>query len=429
MGLRTLLMGIAWLALPVLSLPVHAAQAPSAQEAIECQHEADDELFLEYTVMAIGRDEADLYAELMGFDALQRDTAKRLYRSYLERYREAAWAFKDTFDKWEDGVMSGKLTEDDDTRLWVDSLRLLNQEVELGDRYIGDLGGLALDETQRVGHERAVRARRRGMADGLLRVRSRGKVVDLLMLARSMDPPIGLVVETSAEPATTAVLLEYEQGMAGISKQSVENALIESRSSTEARFLEDGKKKEDAWERGDRADEQLNRLFLELTATTERYVRLVKSTLREERGREWDMAYKRAFWPKIYAPSDVEKAYDAAMALPDLTDEQRSHIEAARDHYKREAAGANHRWASAKQALQEASNEEDVTDYDDEDHDEMVDRLLEAEKEAEAAKTQRRALDARFVDRILTVMTPEQREAMPSGGIDVDAAIREMGGG
>ncbi|CAK9073105.1 Uncharacterized protein SCF082_LOCUS35861, partial [Durusdinium trenchii] len=136
---------------------------------------------------------------------------------------------------------------------------------------------------------------------------------------------------------------------------------------------------------------------------------------------DWDLAYKKARWPQVYAPGEFHRTHDAALGLQGLTDDQRGAIEAAMSQYVREAEPANKKWIDAI-AEREEANREIGGEWTQEKWE-----AYEATREAvQQARTDRSELDDRFVERVLAVLTPEQREALPTNagsGVDADEDV------
>lgn len=405
----------------VVALPMApvAAMAQEAEELVE-----EDETLQEMMILSIDRSSATYFLDLMNFDDFQRDLAMELYREYFDQYRSAAVTTRDVMLRFEESMEEGDFDYENFEEVMRQTMTIvlgfLDRAISLGDQFVGDLGDLAVDESQRAGHQRVIYARQRGLAVSMSTMNGGDEgLVDLVSIGRDLDPP--LLATDGGGPAEQA-MFEYERELGTTCGPMVDRALEGLREMLESISTGD---------ENDRMEESLERdmeaLVDRFEGINDRYARRVQAALPDARRGEWDNAYKKARWPEVYAAGDVHRTRDAALELEGLTDEQRETITATMEHYAREAEGANQRWISAVQDLDEARRDlgEDSTPDDWEAYQDKN----QAVRDARAA---REALDERFAERIVQVLTPEQREAMPSvggGDVDVDAVIRELGGG
>jgi len=114
---------------------------------------------------------------------------------------------------------------------------------------------------------------------------------------------------------------------------------------------------------------------------------------------KWDLEVKRRTWPTVYRASKAERQIEAAGKLDDLNSEQQENLAAIRESYQREAAPMNERWAKAIDE-QQAEGQQGWWGWGGE------------STEADEVEKEREELDERFVERVLSVLTPEQIERM-----------------
>lgn len=403
--------------------------AQEAEARAEAQADEDDEMLQEMMVFSIPRESANFYADLMDLDELQREVALEMHREYFGSYRDAAVKMRDVVRSIEESMTDGETDWEKVEAMMADMMKVavgfIERSVNLGNQYVDDLGALAATEAQQAGHQRVVRTRAREMAVAMSSMNGGldSGMIDLVAIGRGMDPPV-LPAENATGDAAAAqqALYEYEVELGEQSAAFVERALTAFREMAKA--MSEGS--EDAMLES-RFEDELEAMAKGISAVNERYARRVHAMLPNELRDAWDAAYKQARWPEVYAPGDVDRAYDAALALSDLTEDQRGAIEATMSQYVREVEPANKAWIDAvtdldeaRQALGEDSDQDDWMAY-------------QAKNEAvQQRRSDRMALDERFVERVLAVLTPEQQEAMPDaagGAVDADAVIREMGGG
>lgn len=400
-------------------LPVGPAVA-MAQEVQGADQDEDDEQLKQMMVLSIDRGSAGSYADLMGLDDLQRELAMEMYRDYYEQYRNVAVTTRDVMERAQEAAGGDP---DEMMERMRDSMRVvlafLDRSVELGEQYVADLGALALDDAQTEGHRRVVRARQRELAVSLVGVDAGPGAVDLVRIARGLEPP--LRPGEDAGPAGEA-LLAYERELDRVCAPFARRTIDRYRQQIRT-FMEG----EADGELENEMQDAIVEMAATLNAAADRHAGMVRRALPEERQGEWDLAVNRARWPVVYAPGGVHRTHDAAMALDDLSADQRENIADAMAHYTREANPINKRWIAAMgraQAARSAMRREWSED--------LWADLQAKDRAAKDAQADREALDNRFAQRILQNLTETQRRAMPareSDGIDADAVLREMGGG
>lgn len=402
------------------------AQTPEEQSTEALEQEADPTL-REIMALRIPRDSAGYYADLMGFDDLQREAVDELYRTYAQQYREAALVMRDMVKKRDEmfadaGADAAKM-EEAMGQIMRAGLAFLQRTVDLGEQYVADVGALAMDDWQREAHRRVEHAFDRDLALGFSSMEGGSgdqAVIDLIRLGRHLDPQL-LPQPESDSPAHEA-LYAYEMELAGICGPHVDTMLDNFRAMAKA--IGEGEIDERL---GQTFQEGIVAFFDRVDAVNERYVRRVGDALPDEHREAWSLAYKRARWPEVYAPTMVHHTRDAALGLDDLSREQRSVIDAAFEQYARESEASNKRWIDAMREHEEARRAIG-SDW----NQERWEHFQARQQAINDARESRHALDQRFADRIRSALTPEQLERMPeaaSPGVDADEVIRSMGGG
>lgn len=419
-GALVLLVGM-----PIGASTAHA-QTPEEQVAEVLEQEEDPNL-QELMALRIPRESAGYYADLMGFDDLQREAVDELYRTYVEQYREAALIMRDVAQQRDEMITEAGTDMDKMEEAMGEIMRaglaFLQRTVDLGEQYVADLGALAMDDQQREAHRRVEHAFDRDLALGFSTMEggSGGQgAIDLIRLGRRLDPPV-LPQPESDSPAQEA-LYAYEMELAGVCGPHVDTMLENFRAMAKA--IGEGEIDERL---GETFQEDMVTFFDRVNVANERYVRRVGDALPEERREEWSLAYKRARWPEVYAPTNVHRTRDAALGLDDLSDDQHGAIDAAFQQYARECEASNKRWIDAMRELEE-TRRSIGGDW----NQELFEQFQARQQAINEARESRYALDQRFADRIRSALTPEQLERMPeaaSDGVDADEVIRRMGGG
>lgn len=141
-----------------------------------------------------------------------------------------------------------------------------------------------------------------------------------------------------------------------------------------------------------------------------RHARQIASQLPEQRRSAFEDALKRASFPRVYRPSRVMQALDAAAKFDDLEPAQRDAIKALADSYGRDLGSANERWVAAIQE-QEAKPREGAMALP------GGGMVMMGEDEADSPEAQarkaRRELDDRARERLHAILNAAQRDRLP----------------
>ncbi|MEO1277754.1 MAG: hypothetical protein AAFV77_02225 [Planctomycetota bacterium] len=367
--------------------------------------------------MAVSRESVDTYADLLGFDDVQRDTAKMLHSDYLDKFKSANDTFTDAMQKiQEEAGQSGD---------WQKMMRpmgtimvgFFDRLEELEETFFSDMKMLAMEPAQEAAFVRVERARRRetvGMAGQMATIS--GATIDLHDIARE--------VEVSGNEAARDALLAYEAEIDQINTRLIDRAFGFMRDNLERMKNMDDDEENMGWnaeamEKMQEAMSDMRDLGSQGKSINARYARQIMQLLPAERQSDWDREVKRRTWPTVYRDSSVERQMDAAEKLDSLSTEQRENLAAIRDSYQREATPMNERWAKAIDEVQ-ASEDGNWWGWGGED------------TEADEIEKEREELDERFVERVRALLTAEQLDEMPDvggSGFDADAVLRQFGGG
>lgn len=409
-------------------LAVTSLHASDGQDGDADQAE-DDEMMAQVMILAIGRDAARMYADLMDLDDTQREIAMDMHREYMANYRSAATAMRDAMEKMEEAFF-----EEDQEKaaammrdLGKVVMGFYQRTVTLADRYVEDLGALAFDGAQQEAHERVVRARVRHEALALLSSNGSGEVIDLLALSQRLEEPLDLNAGEDEGAEAARALLDYERELHANCQRVIEKFIESIKVQFDAMSSMDD---EAGWEASMEIESQLEKMSGQLEEITDRYSRRVQQSLSPELAGQWERAVLEARYPQVYAKGDFERTLDVVLGLDDLTQDQRASIDAARDAWRREVETANARWVSAIDEYQRLTRS-----WPESEDPEVMSKHWEdyqkADEENTAAAEARSELDERFIDRVRKILTPAQQAKLPKeeGGVDVDEVLRQMGGG
>ena len=366
--------------------------------------------------MAVGRESVDTYADLLGFDDVQRDTAKMLHSDYLDQFKSANDTFTEAMQKiQEEAGQSGDLQKMMKPMGTI-MTGFFDRLEELEDTFFSDLKMLAMEPAQEEAFVRVERARRRetvGMAGQMVTIS--GATIDLHEIARE--------VEVSGNAAAGEALLAYEAEIDPINARLIDAAFgfMDDQLERMKKMGDDesGGWNAEAMEKMQEAMSDMRDLGEQGKNINARYARQIMQLLPAERQSEWDREVKRRTWPTVYRDSSAERQMEAAEKLDSLSSEQRENLATIRDSYAREAKPMNERWAKAIDEGQ-ANSEGGWWGWSNDD------------SEADEIEKEREELDERFVERVRSLLTVEQLEDMPDvggSGFDADAVLRQFGGG
>ena len=361
--------------------------------------------------LSISRESVDRYAEMLGFDDVQRETALMMHREYLDQFKEAGDALMDAMRKLQE--------EAGRTRDWEAMMKpmgkimsgWMDRSDELERQFFSDLRMLAVEPSQEEAFVRVERAHRReqiGVWGQMITVS--GGTIDLYDVARKL--------EVSGNTDASAALLAYEAEIDTVYKRAIDSVTAMTKDQLK-RMQEGFEWDQETIERMQESMSDMRDLGKQAKAINARYARQIMQVLPQERQAAWDREVKERTWPTVYRLSKAERQLEAAGKLEDLTDTQKESLEAIQQSYQREAAPINERWAKA---IDDQAESDDGNWWG----------WGRDNSEVEAIEEERSDLDERFVERVRSVLTPEQIEAMPEvgeSGFDADEVLRQFGGG
>lgn len=154
-----------------------------------------------------------------------------------------------------------------------------------------------------------------------------------------------------------------------------------------------------------RALERGREASMRVREVNRRYARQIENLLPDDARERFAEQVRRESFPMIYRPSFASRVVDAAAAFDDLDDNQRAAISSIRDSFARESASLNRQLEQAT-----VKQEETLTVQD------MMSRGFRGgggSDEMEALRDKRRELESSTVDKIRSILSPEQAERLP----------------
>lgn len=150
--------------------------------------------------------------------------------------------------------------------------------------------------------------------------------------------------------------------------------------------------------------------------------RKIEALLTEEGREQFREQFNMRAYPRVYRKGVSQKLYDAAMKLPDLTTEQREEIKQSKAQYEREAEPINQAWAKA---IDDAESKGGGT------FGLMMSGFGGGSDPALGdARKARRAVDKAAQERLMDLLTEDQKKQLPSeDSLREDPWQAMMGGG
>ncbi|MBL8763670.1 MAG: hypothetical protein JNM07_05325 [Phycisphaerae bacterium] len=333
------------------------------------------------------------YGEILGLDKDQQDAIAQLFEGYLAAYKANATGMEKAFQ-----AANEKVQESGDFKSMGAEMRKIGKEwmgkmSALDDGFMGDVKSLLTDEQlERWPVLERFRRREQGLRGGVVA----GSGLDVLETVRALESGL----ETS--PGVKDSLAAYEAEIDGILREneSLGRRLLDSDTlDFDPTNLEASLKK---------MEEQMKKVKDHSRAVRDvnrKHARLVSSTLPENVRPRFDEEVRKRWFPSVYRTSGVDRALDAAEGLSDLTPDQKQQLKAVRQGYAQNRGPLDKSWAEAI----ERSDERDDSPFQisfGEDPTKKPDPLREARKA-------RRELDEQTKQRVLAVLTPDQKGRMP----------------
>ncbi len=278
----------------------------------------------------VARRSVERYADLLGLDAAQRESALTIHDGYAAAMKEAQKARRSAVEE-----VSRSAQDSGDHAVFMEKMPGIEQEfkvqsgkVEKG--FFDDVRSLLNGTEQEQRWPRVERMRRREVE--LRRGQMAGESLDLTEVVG------GLKLDRAAAQEVAPVLDEYEFDL---------DAQLKGRQrvAADAPAFEPGKGFD--MEKMQAGLAQVREAGLKVKECNERFARKIEAMLPEERRAEFRTAVRMGTFPSVYRPSRVSRDLEKALALGDLTAEQRESLTELKRSYERDLRPANDAWAAA----------------------------------------------------------------------------------
>lgn len=340
------------------------------------------------------------YGTILGLSEDQAQTVKALHEGYLATYRDASRAMqreideaRQAFEETEDGsVLAEKIPQ---------ARAAFKKRTAAAEKdFFADVRLILTDE-QTTRWDRVERARRREtiLRGGMLS----GESLDL---AEIVDD---LALDSPSDDLRQAMeRYELDMDRSLLAKQAVLDAQGELNFRPGALDLADLQKR----------SAEIREAGLKVKAVNQDHARRIEQALPEDARLAFAAAVKRRSFPRVYRPSQVIRALDSALGLPDLDPGQRSTLQSLKDNYEREVAPLNDAWASAIEKDEQDPNNLSFGDGGMQIRVAMGSGGDDADTPLSKARKARREFDESTRQRLSAALTPAQRDRLPKPGPD-----------
>jgi hypothetical protein len=164
------------------------------------------------------------------------------------------------------------------------------------------------------------------------------------------------------------------------------------------------------------------------------YARSIEPLLPEAQRPKFESEINRRAYPRIYRESYVSKALAAAAGFNDATAEQKSQIAEMKKSYLAELDPANKKWASATDDREDKTGGQMLEMMDmwgsagsDAKEQKTKEEGEKAKEEANKAMADRKRLDKQYKEKLLALLTDEQKDRLPEEKKDAGGMFGMMG--
>ena len=335
----------------------------------------------------------DAYCRLLDMDQDQAEIAHELHQQYImsveeanQERRSAMKRLMEVFQETEDHEIFQKQMPELTDRI---EKQLAAFEASL----FSDLR-LLLDDEQAGRWERVERLRRREttLKSGGLS----GETVDLLSVTDS------IVDDEAMDPDVREALDQYELELDRvlINKARTLAKIEDDHSGTTMTFDIESMKEVGA---------KTREAGIRVRDVNRRYARVIESLLPEDLAAAFRDETRRRTFPQVFRESRVERLLAAAKKLSDLEPDQQASIDELGISYVRERGAADTKWSAAISKDDEEGGSGILAGA-------MFIRMGDASAEKSPvaqARSDRRALDKKYEERLMATLNEEQRERLP----------------
>ncbi len=337
------------------------------------------------------------YCTLLKMDDDQRETAMVLFETTRGEYRATMEEFQRRTEQ-----IAADVRESQDWQKMQDEIsaaaeRMQTRVTSLEKQFFDDLRSILTDE-QMTNWERVERYRRREMMLRFALVSGAG--ADLIQIVERGK----LAPEGNAEFA--AAFLQYELDM-DVPLREMEAMQREQQAKQSEQMKRWRENPMLAMEDMNKLMERANGLAKKVRGINRDYVRRLGSLMSDGSREALETEFAKRSFPRVYRESHASRVLRTALGFGDLTEEQRDRLRTLQEQYTRDLTAANRRWAKAIEDEEESMGG-------------AVGRMMRGfeggggeDSEERKARTARRELDDKTLERAEAVLSDSQKDRLP----------------
>lgn len=334
------------------------------------------------------------YSKMLGLDADQETAAKALLEGYQQSFAEMADKARDTMSRMRE-EMRGAFAEGGPdpevfNKMGQEFTKFRKAGTELEQGFFNDLKAvLTPQQTEKWPSVERLHRRETSIGRGLLA----GERVDLIKLVDDAK------LAPEARKTLDQVLSDYETEL---DREIVSrNAAYDAVQGRMREMFQDPNNPESV-----KAFEDGRAAGLRLRDVNRKYARQIEGLLPEESREAFSTSFRRESYPEIHRATYATRAIDAAAAMTDLDDAQKTTIASIRESYTRDLNAVNREMEEARDKRESTGKLED-----------LLPRRWggggRGGDEGDPLRERRTSLQDAAVEKLKSVLTPDQFAALP----------------
>lgn len=391
---------VRWLMLVCLLVALAVVETPARAQGGDATADAMD-----MGMNMLSRRGTVKYAAILKLDEDQKAAANALFEGYVEGVRDLTKDLQASMKQ-----MQEKMAQTQDFTAYQKEFAPKMKEFQerqerLQTGFFEDLKSLLTkDQLERWPRLERYRLREELMQMGLVS----GSAVDLTLIADKLK------IEPESDPSLAEPFERYEVEVdkpLGVLKQESTEMQDEAMKGM-ADF--DPSNPQAMMDKYQKMMERLMVPARQIRDINRQYERLIVPLLSPELGARFDAEFKLRSFPSVYRKSHAAKALAAVEGFSDLTEEQRQNLANIKAAYDRDVSAANEKWASEIEVKENSSGgnlmQVMMTSMGQGDPNDPVTQARKA----------RRELDDQTRERVVAVLTEDQRSRLPEKGPTAD---------
>ncbi|MFM1867906.1 MAG: hypothetical protein RL591_1314 [Planctomycetota bacterium] len=395
MNLPNLRQTFAFLRAPIAAAVLVAGATLSATPSAEAQFGGRGGVAQLFVPEYLGRD-LPIFVDTLQLEEWQRPILEALLEDYNTNFNTAADGVRQAFSGLKDaaaGTSPDKVIE----LVQGPIIRWSTEKVKLREDFLANVKSQLSDSQAELwpALERALR-REKSLPNGELS----GETLNLLFILRELD------ASPAAADAARAAVEEYETNLDAA--LAAREALMQGLISTQLNAMSNPDPSA-----GVQLAEQIMAKRVAVRNVQDAAIKAIASALGEEYGPQFERrAMQRAF-PQVYRPDPVTPLFEAAEALPDLSDDQKTSLKALRDRFNTDYPAFQARFADGYRATEplEPRRRTEMA----QNRGAGTSKYSEA-PQIEALKKERDEMFAKYREELSAILNEAQQSAIPSMG-------------